>query len=259
MSISLANRIAIVTGASAGIGSAIARELATHGAAVVVNARRAERLNALVDEIAGSGGRATAVAGDAVEASTIARMLAAAVDTWGSPADLIVANAGRGLAGSPLSSDTDEWEDVIRVNLLGAMRLIREGANAMLESMPEPEAWRTHARDIVIISSSVGKNVSPFSSMYGSTKFAITSIGEAVRREVGPQGVRVTTIHPAVVESEFQQVAGYDPEQFGTFMEKIGPVLQPDDIARLVTFVASQPPHVNLNDIMIRPTRQEYP
>ncbi|MCA9311121.1 MAG: SDR family oxidoreductase [Phycisphaerales bacterium] len=255
----LSNRIALVTGASAGIGTAIARALAASGAAVVVNARRAARLDALVAEIEGAGGRAAAVAGDAVENDTIRRMLDTARARWGAAPDLVVANAGRGLAGSPLSSDESEWEDVIRVNLLGAMRLVRHAANAMLEAQPDPEAWRTHPRDIVIISSSVGRNVSPFSSMYGSTKFAISSIGEAVRREVGPKGIRVTTIHPAVVRSEFQAVAGYDPEKFGTFMESIGPVLEPEDIARLVTFATSQPAHVNLNDIMIRPTRQEYP
>ena len=255
----LSNRVAIVTGASAGIGQATAMALAAAGASVVVNARREARLAALVAEIEAAGGSAVAVAGDAVEPAVVNAMLEAPQKAWSRVADLIVVNAGRGLHGSPLTSDESEWEEVIRINLLGAMRLIRHGATRMRDTMPTPDDWRTNPRDIVVISSSVGKNVSPFSSMYGSTKFAITSVAEAVRRELAPTGIRVSAIHPAVVRSEFQQVAGYDADQFGSFMEQIGPVLEPEDIARLIVFTTSQPAHVALNDIMIRPTRQEYP
>ncbi|MEQ8745815.1 SDR family oxidoreductase [Pyruvatibacter sp.] len=254
----LKDRIAVVTGASAGIGRAMARRFASEGARVVVNARRADRLDALVGEIVSDGGAAVAVSGDAASNETIASMLDAAKATWGAPVDLAVANAGRGLSGSPLTSDEGQWEEVIRTNFLGAMRFCRAAAGAMLESL-ETDDWTRTPRDLVVISSSVGRNVSPFSSMYGATKFAITSIAEAMRREIGPKGVRVTAIHPAVVESEFQGVAGYDAAQFGSFMESIGPVLQPEDIADLIAFAASRPAHVNLNDIMIRPTRQDYP
>jgi NADP-dependent 3-hydroxy acid dehydrogenase YdfG len=105
----------------------------------------------------------------------------------------------------------------------------------------------------------VGRHISPFSSMYGSTKFALHSLTEALRREVGPKGVRVTVVEPAVVKSEFQSVAGYDAGTFGAFMEKIGPVLEPGDVARAIGFVLEQPSNVHLYDVALRPTRQDYP
>ena len=110
-----------------------------------------------------------------------------------------------------------------------------------------------------MIGSNVGRHISPFSSMYGSTKFAVNSLAEALRREVGPRGIRVTLIEPGFVKSEFQGVAGYDPAWFEGVLTKIGPVLEPEDVARAVSFVASQPAHVHVSDVLVRPTRQEYP
>lgn len=260
----LRNRLAIITGASAGIGEATAVELSSLGADVVLNARRGERLRALAGEInaraaAGNSGKSAMVVGDCVEHETIEELFATAEREFGRTADLVVVNAGRGLRGSPLSSDESEWESMIRLNLLGASRLIRAAGTRLRADAESKEDWPRKSRDIVVLSSSVGKNISPFSSMYGGTKFAITSVAEAVRRELAPAGVRVSAIHPGVVKSEFQASAGYDPKTFGEFMESIGPVLDPADIARTIAFIASQPPHVLLNDVMIRCTRQEYP
>lgn len=265
MSESLRGRVGVITGASAGIGRAIALRLAGAGASLVLNARREDRLRELAAECQalGSGGAAV-VGGDACEGETIQAMLDGAVGAFGRAPDTVIVNAGRGLRGSPLSSDESEWEEVVRINLLAAARLLRAGAERMIGEMEaredgSPGDWPGHARDIVVISSTVGKHISPFSSMYGSTKFAATAIAEAARRELGPKGIRVTAIHPGIVRSEFQDVAGYDPVTFGQFMEKIGPVLEPDDVARAVAFIVGQPAHVHVNDIMIRPTRQEYP
>ncbi len=262
----LSDRIAVVTGASSGIGRALAEHFASLGAAVVVNARRTERLDELVSELRRGGGRAEAVAGDAAEDSVIRAMLDRAKSSFGREACLVVLNAGRGLSGSPLGSDMAQWEEMIRVNLTGAAKLLRAAAERM-KMLPSPAAgaegkggaWLGAPRDIIAISSSVGRNISPFSSMYGSTKFALSSIAEAARRELSATGIRVSAIHPAVVRSEFQQVAGYDPAKFGAFMDTIGPVLEPMDVARAAAYIASQPAHVCVNDIMIRPTRQEYP
>lgn len=261
----LHNRTAIISGASSGIGEATALHLASLGANVVLNARRAERLHALastINSMAATGdahGKAAVVPGDCVEPETIVAMFDAAQREFGKPADLVVVNAGRGLRGSPLSSNEDEWESMIRLNLLGAARLIREAGNRLRDDAKSKNDWPNAARDIVVLSSNVGKHISPFSSMYGGTKFAITSIAEAVRRELAPVGVRVSAIHPGVVKSEFQQSAGYDPKTFGEFMDSIAPVLAPDDIARTIAFIVSQPAHVLLNDVTIRCTRQEYP
>ena len=252
----LANRIAVITGASAGIGQALARDLAAAGARLVLNARRQDRLDALAKEL-GPENVAT-VAGDAAEQSTIDAVLDAAVERFGSEADLVIVNAGRGLRGSITDSDPQEWEEMIRINILGASRLMRAAAARMV-GLVDAEQFMTRPRDIVVLGSNVGKHISPFSSMYGSTKFAVNSLAEALRRELAPKGIRVTLIAPGIVKSEFQEAAGYDADSFGEFMERVGPVLVPEDVSRIIAFVVSQPANVHVNDVVIRPTRQEYP
>ena len=259
----LEGRIALITGASAGIGEQTARDLASLGARVLINARRAEKLDALAREITDAGGTAVACPGDCTDPGTIDSMYDASADSFGRTPDLVVVNAGRGLRGSPLSSDPDAWEEIMRLNVVGATRLIRKAAHDMKTMCPPPEedaeSWLRTPRDIVVIASSVGKNISPFSSMYGSTKFAIASIAEAVRRELAPTGIRVSSVSPAIVRTEFQESANYEMEGFGQFMETIAPVLSAEDVSRLIAFIVSQPAHVCVNDTMIRPVRQEYP
>ena len=265
----LQGRIGIITGASAGIGEALARDCVRSGARVVLNARRADKLRALQDEL---GEASVAILpGDAAEQSVIDGLFDTAVRAFGGPADLVIVNAGRGLRGSLTDSQTEDWESMIRVNLLGATRLMRAAADRLTRGWPKPETeafaekWSRvveeggPARDIVVLGSTVGRHISPFSSMYGSTKFAVGSLAEALRRELAKTGVRVTLIEPGVVRTEFQESAGYEMEGFGAFMDRIGPVLRAEDISRSIVFAASQPPAVHVNDIMIRPTRQEYP
>ncbi len=248
-----------MTGASAGIGEAIARELVRLGASVVLNARREEKLRALAEELdPKKRGDVAVVAGDAADEGVVARMLDTARERFDAEVDLVVVNAGRGLAGSLTDSDTAQWEQMYRTNVFGAARLMREAAARMVAEAGKGD-WTMHARDIVVLGSNVGRHISPFSSMYGSTKFAVHSLAEALRREVGPRGVRVTLVEPGIVRSEFQGVAGYDPEKFGEFMDKVGPVLEPSDVARAVGFVVTQPAAVHVNDLVIRPTRQDYP
>jgi NADP-dependent 3-hydroxy acid dehydrogenase YdfG len=255
----LNGRIAVVTGASAGIGAAIAEALVAGGAKVVVNARRREKLDALVSKLGASNTRP--VAGDAADPKVVTAMLDEAARAFGGEADLVVANAGRGLNGSVLSSDVSQWEEMIRVNVLGAAHLMREsGRRLAAESAGRSGIDAVgRPRDLIVIGSVVGRHVSPFSSMYGGTKFNVHGMVEGVRRELGPKGVRVTLIEPGFVVSEFQGVAGYDPKWFDEVVQRIGPVLQPEDVARCVAFVASQPSYVHVSDVLIRPTRQDYP
>ncbi len=270
----LVNRVAVVTGASAGIGEAVARSLVAGGARVVLNARRKERLEELVKEFGGAA-KAVAVAGDAADQGVIDAMLDAARDRFGGrkqEADLVVVNAGRGLRGSVFDSDPAHWEEVIRINLLGAARLMKSAAERMVGPVPvvkgppqpaqppsAPEGWSKRPRDLVLLGSTVGRHISPFSSMYGSTKAGVHMLAESLRRMMGPRGVRVTLLEPGIVKSEFQDAAGYDRESFGKFMDSISPVLSPEDIARLVMFIVSQPAGMHVCDVMVRPTRQEYP
>ena len=257
----LKNRIAIVTGASAGIGAAIARMFVAQGAKVVLNARRAERLAAMVKELGEA--HAVAVAGDAADDGVIESMVATARSKFGGgtrEADLVVLNAGRGLNGSVLTSDPTQWEEVVRTNLLACAKLLRAAGTRMAdEAAAAGTAWTKSPRDLIVLGSVVGRHVSPFSSMYGSTKFAVHGMAEGVRRELGPKGVRVSLVEPGFVVSEFQGVAGYQEEWVKSMFDKIGPVLTPEDVARSITFIAAQPAAVHVSDLLLRPTRQEYP
>lgn len=251
-----ANRVAIVTGASAGIGLSCARMLAEGGAAVIVNARRAGRLDELVEI---DPKRVVPVAGDAAEPDVIEAMLETARRVGGREADLVIANAGRGLRGSPLDSEEAQWEEVLRINTLAAAKLMRSAIHRMFAEIGDDQGPPQRQRDVVVLGSTVGRNLSPFSSFYGAAKAAVHMMAEAMRREAGPRGVRVTTIEPGVVASEFQSVAGYDPKAFGEFMESLAPVLTPDDVARTILFACAQPAGMHLSEIMLRPTRQAYP
>ncbi|NUQ67166.1 MAG: SDR family oxidoreductase [Phycisphaerales bacterium] len=257
----LKNRVGIVTGATAGIGEAIADSLVELGACVVLNGRREEVLKRMLARYGGED--VSCVSGDAADESVIEKLLNAAREMLGHPgqeADVVVINAGRGLRGSVIDSDSAQWEEMIRTNLLGAARLLRASANRMLaEIAASPDMPLSKARDIVVIGSTVGRHVSPFSSMYGATKFGVHGLVEGARRELGPKGIRVTLIEPGFVESEFQGVAGYDPKWFEGVRDRIGPVLTPKDVAELVTWIVSRPAHVHVSDALLRPTRQDYP
>jgi NADP-dependent 3-hydroxy acid dehydrogenase YdfG len=133
--------------------------------------------------------------------------------------------------------------------VLGAANLMRRAGAIMVGQ---------ESGDIVVLGSVAGHNISPFSGFYGGSKFAIAAIAEAFRREVSPKKVRVTVVKPGIVLSEFQQVAGYG-ESFYRNIEKFGKVLDSEDVARAITFIVSQPGHVHINELVIRPTGQDYP
>ncbi len=248
----LSGKTAIVTGASSGIGLATALTLAQAGAAVVIHARRQDRLDELAAQIRTQGGKALAVAGDASIQADIDLLLDRTLE-WeegGCKADIIVVNAGRGLAGGILGSDESRWQELYQTNVLGAAHLMRRAGQYLVQRK---------SGDIVVIGSVVGRNISPFSGFYGSSKFAIGAIAEGLRREICPHGVRVSVVMPGIVLSEFQNVAGYDEENFGKGIAQFGKLLEPQAIADGIHWLLTLPPHVNVNEIMIRPTGQSYP
>lgn len=247
-------RVAIVTGATSGIGEATARRLVGAGYGVVGNGRTASKLEALEQEL---GGAFCGVAGDAAGEEVLEQLFQAASDRFGRPADVVVANAGRGLGGSVSGADLAQFEEVVRINLTGTLALLQKAAQRMAAA--QEGRFPKAAADIVVIGSVVGRNVSPFSAVYGSTKFAVHSLAEGLRREVGPKGVRVSLVEPGIVLSGFQDVAGYSDAMVGGFHERFDPLLVGDDIAEAIHFILSQPPHVNISDIVVRPTRQDYP
>ena len=248
----LSGKTAIITGASSGIGRATALTLAGEGAAVVIQARRKDRLENLAREISSRAGKVLAVAGDAGAEADIDRLLdnTIAWEDGGRKYDIVVVNAGRGLAGGILTSDPSQWEDLYRINVIGAAYLMRRAGQYMVERK---------AGDVVAISSVVARNLSPFGAFYGSSKAALSAMAEALRRDVAPAGVRVSIVMPGIALSEFQQVAGYNAENFGNAVAQFGKLLEPQEIAAAIHWLLTLPPHVNINEIMIRPTGQVYP
>jgi NADP-dependent 3-hydroxy acid dehydrogenase YdfG len=248
------SRIAIITGASSGIGEATARRFVAGGFAVVGNARNAEKLRALEQEM---GAAFCGVAGDATDSTVLDKLFAAASERFGKPADIVVVNAGRGLGGSVKDADLSKFESVLKLNVTGVLSLLQKAAQRMVAA--QESGFPKRAADIVIIGSVVGRHISPFSAVYGATKFAVHSLAEALRREAGPKGIRVSLVEPGIVISGFQDAAGYSDDMVQTFNDRFGPLLHGEDIANAIQYIVSQPPHVHISDIMVRPTRQDYP
>jgi len=248
------SRVAIVTGATSGIGEATARKFAAAGFGVVGNGRNAAKLAAIEKEI---GPAFCGVAGDASENAVLEQLFAAAMERFGKPADIVVANAGRGLGGSVKDADLSQFDDLVKINVTGTLALMQKAARRMVDG--RQGAYPKSAADIVIVGSVVGRHISPFSAVYGATKFAVHALAEGLRREVGPKGVRVSLVEPGIVLSGFQAVAGYSDEMVHGFNEKFGPLLNGDDVANAIHYVVTRPPHVHISDIIVRPTRQDYP
>ncbi len=227
----LTDRVFLITGASSGIGAASARHLAAAGWRVVLAARSRERLEELADELGGPG-RALAVLCDVTDWDEQQRMVAAALDTYGR-LDGVFANAGFGAPRGFLNDTPEHWREMVLTNVYGAALTLRA-------CIPALRGSRGH---LLLTSSVAGRRVLP-GSLYSVTKHAVTAMGEAARLELAGSGVRVTLIEPGMTDTPFFDNRPADP-------------LQADDIARAVMYVVSQPPHVSVNEILIRPTAQE--
>jgi NADP-dependent 3-hydroxy acid dehydrogenase YdfG len=247
-------RVAIITGATSGIGEATARRFIASGYGVVGNARNGEKLRLLEQEL---GAAFYGLPGDASEGTVLEQLFTAAIERFGSAADIVVANAGRGLGGSVKDADLFRFEEILKLNVTGTLALLQKAAQKMVDE--QQFSYPKRAADIVIIGSVVGRHISPFSAVYGATKFAVHALAEGLRREVGPKGVRVSLVEPGIVVSGFQDAAGYSEELVQNFDAKFGPLLHGEDVANAIHHIVAQPPHVHISDIMIRPTRQDYP
>lgn len=243
-------RAAVVTGATSGIGAAVFGRLVQGGMRSLGVARREERLRELQ---ARHPGRAFGHAGDLRAPGLMADVLRGAEAVLGVRPDVFVLAAGHGLPGTLLTSDPARWGELLELNCLGLMHQLRACAAYCLEAADTAPAG---VQDIVVIGSTIGRQVSAFNPVYGSTKFAVHSLVEALRQEVCGSRIRVTLIEPGFVKTEFQEAAGYDAAWFGSLERDMGPFLDGEDVARTIEFVVGQPPHVHLDDIRIRPTRQ---
>ncbi|WP_296736528.1 SDR family NAD(P)-dependent oxidoreductase [Mesorhizobium sp.] len=243
----LAGKVALVTGASSGIGEATAAALATAGAKVAVAARRADRLSALAGRIERAGGNALAIEADIASNGDIAAMIDKVVAQWGR-LDILVNNAGIMLLSPAAEADLDDWRRMIELNLIGLMATTKA-------ALPHLKAAKGH---VVNVSSVAGRVANPGASGYAATKFGVVAFSESLRREVYADKVRVSVIEPGLVRTELgdhitneQSKAGLD-HRLAT-ME----ALTAEDIANAILYAVSQPPRVNVNEILIRPTDQE--
>jgi NADP-dependent 3-hydroxy acid dehydrogenase YdfG len=245
---SLDGRRAAITGASSGIGAATAELLASEGAAVVVGARREDRLTELVDRIKSAGGTAYAQPVDVANEDSAREFVDRAASEMGG-LDVLVNNAGVMLLGPIDGADTSDWRRMVEVNLLGllycthaALPIMRDGGGG----------------HIVNLSSVAGRIASAGSGVYNLTKWGVGAFSEALRQETGWAGIRVTVIEPGFVATELQ---GHNEnpvvqEAIEKMREQIGEVLEAQDIARSILYAVSQPQRVSVNEMLIRPTGQ---
>jgi len=243
----ITGRVVVITGASSGLGEATARYLAERGAAVVLGARRAERLQALVDEITRAGGKASAVVTDVTDPLQVQALVDAAVDTHGR-VDVILNNAGV-MPHSPLERrKIDDWNRTIDINIKGVLY----GIAAAL-----PHMQRQRAGHIINVSSVAGHKVGKNNAVYAATKTAVRVITEGLRQEVKPWNLRTTIISPGAVATELpNSVTEADVAKgIGQFYEEYA--IPAESFARAVAFAISQPDDVDINEILFRPTRQE--
>jgi NADP-dependent 3-hydroxy acid dehydrogenase YdfG len=244
----LQGRVALVTGASSGIGEATALALARAGAKVAIVARRAERLESLAKRINEEGGEAAPLTADIALEAEAARILGE-VERRFTRLDILVNNAGVMLLSPVAEAAIADYRRMIEINLFGLMALSR---------LALPILKRGGAGHFVNISSVAGRIANPGSSGYAATKFGVVAFSESLRREVFKDKIRVTVIEPGAVATELADhitnpgmKAGV--EAFKATIE----ALQPEDIAAAVLYAVTQHPRVNVNEILIRPTMQE--
>jgi NADP-dependent 3-hydroxy acid dehydrogenase YdfG len=243
----LEGKVAVVTGASSGIGEATAEALAAEGAAVVVAARREDRLAGLVERIRGHGGRVLAAVSDVTEESGAHGLIQKAEEEFGS-VDILVNNAGVMLLSNVGKSLSEEWRRMFDVNVMGLLY----ATDAAIEVMK-----RRGGGHLVNVSSLAGRKVTRDSSgVYAGSKHAVGAISEGLRQELLEDGVRVSVIEPGAVETELTNHITDEEarESLGGLLQL--EILHAEDIANAIVYAVTQPPRVSVNEILIRPTQQ---
>jgi NADP-dependent 3-hydroxy acid dehydrogenase YdfG len=242
----IANSTVIITGASSGIGEAVALRLARSGAAVVLGARRVERLAALAAQIEGEGGKVSAFPCDVTRRGDLEAIAAHAIERFGS-IDALVNNAGV----MPISRldvyDVDGWDRTIDTNIKGVLYAIA----AVLPQMKQQRSGH-----IISIASVAGHKVNGGSAVYAASKHSVRVISEALRQEATRDGIRVTIVSPGATESElFDKI--FDPASQKRLAGAADIALPADSVARAIAYAMSEPDAVDINEIIIRPQAQE--
>jgi NADP-dependent 3-hydroxy acid dehydrogenase YdfG len=239
----LNGKVAVVTGASSGIGAAAARALAAEGVQVVLAARSVDRLKILAQEI---GESALVVPTDVGDEAAVAHLFTEVKQRFGG-LDLLFNNAGIGYGGDFVDGKTEEWRATIDANLYGVLFCTRQAIPLL----------RGRAGAMIATVSSVGgrHGIAGF-AVYNATKFAVVGLHDALRKELGPEGIRVSLIEPGAVYTNW----GYNipKEEMKARRDKLD-ALKPEDIANALVYAFAQPANVNPQEILVMPTRQTYP
>ncbi|MGW6194943.1 SDR family oxidoreductase [Kribbella sp. NPDC055110] len=247
----LAGRVAVITGASSGIGESAAEHLAGLGATVVVLARRAVRLDELVARIEKDGESALAVAVDVTDAAAV-QAVADRVEAELGGADLLFNNAGVMLPAPVEERATEQWQHQIDLNITGLMNAI----GAFTPQLVAAGAARGVA-DLINTSSIAAQNIFPNFAVYSGTKAYVSHLSRHLRAELGPKNVRVSAIEPGIVGTELQShVTDAGALQWLAGSKQTMEWLTPNDVAQAVGFIAMQPPRVNFQQVTIMPTAQ---
>jgi NADP-dependent 3-hydroxy acid dehydrogenase YdfG len=249
----LDDTVALVTGASSGIGAATAEQLAAEGAVVALAARRGDRLGDLAERVRAAGGRALVIECDVTDEQQVRAAVQRTVAEFGR-LDVVVANAGVMLLGPVVDAPTDEWTRMVHLNVLGLMYTAHAALPHLLAAA---EQAPRRVADLVLISSVAGRVARNGSGVYNATKHAVGAFGEALRQEVTERHVRVSLIEPGAVETE---LAGHNrPEVQEGIRARFGGIerMQAEDIADAITYVVTRPRHTAINELLIRPTEQQ--
>jgi len=250
---SLEGTVALVTGASSGIGQATARTLAERGAGVALVARRGDRLQELAGAIADAGGTALAVEADITEREQAEAAVAKAVEELGR-LDILVNSAGLMLLGPIPGAEAEDWDRMIDLNLKGLLYTARAALPHLLEATGyDPR----RVADLVNVSSVAGRVVRKGQGVYNATKFAVGAFSEALRQEVTARHLRISLVEPGPVSTElFEQNR---PEVHDHIKERLADIdiLQAADIADAISYIVTRPRHVVINELTVRPTAQD--
>jgi NADP-dependent 3-hydroxy acid dehydrogenase YdfG len=245
--------VALVTGASSGIGAATALSLASAGASVALAARRTARIEELAAQIGASGGKALALTAD-VTSEADARGIVDRTVTELGRLDTLVNNAGTMLLGPALGAPMEEWERMVQLNLLGLMYCTHAALPHLLTAAADSPR---QVADLVNVSSVAGRFPRSGSSGYNATKFGVTGFSEAIRQEVTKRRVRVSVLEPGAVETEL--VSHNRPEVQERHAQRFADTkkMEATDIADTIAFVVTRPWYMSVNEIVLRPTEQD--
>lgn len=253
MTQSLDGTVALITGASSGIGEATARALAARGAKVALAARRLERLERLAAQIGGQGQTALAIEVDIADSEQAVAAVERTVEELGR-LDVLVNNAGQMLLGPIEDAPTEEWERMIDLNLKGLIRTTHAAIPHLLAAAEDSERG---CADVVHISSVAGRVARAGSGVYNLTKFGVGAFGESLRQELASRRVRSTLIEPGAVATELtDHLRDGIRERVRERFEGVE-VLEAEDVADAIAYAVTRPRHVSLNEILIRPTEQQ--